>query len=64
MDDHEDRVVEEKAQLDGKIGRLSDFMHGDAYQTLSATDQGLLMVQFRIMKSYSQVLADRIRRFS
>jgi len=64
MDDHEDRVVEEKAQLDEKIGRLSDFMHGNIYPKLSATDQGLLMVQIRTMGAYSGVLAYRIERFS
>ena len=63
MNDHEERIVEERMHLYEKIIKLSDFMHGEIYPKLPATDQGLLMVQFRIMKSYSQVLTDRIERF-
>ena len=63
MNDHEERIVEERRHLHEKIIKLSDFMHGEIYPQLAATDQGLLMVQFRIMKSYSQVLTDRVERF-
>ena len=38
-------------------------MHGDIYPKLSATDQGLLMVQLSHMKPYVGALRDRIERF-
>lgn len=64
MQPHEERVVAEKAELDEKIQRLSDFMHGDVYAGLPATEQGLLMVQIRAMKCYSEALSQRIDHFA
>lgn len=63
MKDHENRVFEEQGQLDEKITKLSDFMHGKVYSNLKPVDQGLLMVQIRAMRLYSVVLSERIERF-
>ena len=60
---HEQRVIDELKALDDKISKLTDFMHGDIYAKLAATDQGLMMVQVRAMKMYSQALFDRVSRF-
>jgi hypothetical protein len=64
MNEFQTRVKEETIDLEGKIDKLIDFMHGDIYPKLTATDQGLLMVQLSHMKVYASVLRDRIERFS
>jgi len=63
MEAYQDRVVEEKKELDDKRIKLTDFMHGDTYAGLPATEQGLLMVQLVAMKNYSNVLDRRIELF-
>lgn len=64
MKDHEVRVVSEKAELDDKITKLVCFMMSDTYSSMPPVDQGLLMVQVRSMKMYSECLSDRIERFN
>ena len=64
MKDYQERVVQEKIELDQKKNALSDYMHGDFYANLPAVDQGLLMVQLEFMKGYSDTLARRIDLFS
>jgi hypothetical protein len=64
MSDFKERVINECDDLEKKIDMLIDFMHGDIYPALSATDQGLLMVQLSHMKAYANVLRDRIERFT
>jgi len=63
MLEHERRAVNECTELEAKIDKLIDFMHGDFYPTLPVIDQGLMMVQIRNMQSYASVLRDRIDRF-
>lgn len=63
MEDFQQRVVEEREELETKMAKLSDFMHGDTYTELSATDQGLLMVQLVAMQNYSDALFRRIELF-
>lgn len=55
------KLAEEGTQLEIKIDKLSEFMHGDVYPTLTPTAQGLLMVQIRYMQSYASILRDRIQ---
>ena len=63
MKDHELRVVNEKAELDDRITKLVVFMMHETYSSLPSVEQGLLMVQVRSMKMYSECLGDRIERF-
>lgn len=63
MKDHEIRVVNEKAELDDRITKLIGFMVTETYSSLPPVDQGLLMVQMRSMRMYSECLGDRISRF-
>jgi len=63
MLEHEERVIDECTELETKIDKLIDFMHGDIYPALFAVDQGMLMVQLSHMKSYASVLRNRIERF-
>jgi hypothetical protein len=64
MKNHEDRVIAEKAELEERMNKLVNFMMTDTYASLPAVDQGLLMVQVRSMKMYSECLSDRIERFN
>lgn len=63
MKDHEIRVVNEKTEVDDRIAKLVAFMMTETYSSLPPVDQGLLMVQIRSMRMYSECLGDRISRF-
>lgn len=64
MEDYQQRVADEKKELDQKLKDLRAFMHGDVYASLPAVDQGLLMVQLVAMDNYSDALARRIELFN
>ncbi len=61
---HEQRVIEEHEDLDGKITRLSAFIGTQAFGSLPRTDQWLLREQLSAMKAYLAILIARIRRFT
>lgn len=63
MEPHEKRVGKERKELSIKIDSLIDFMHGDVYASLRATEQGLLMVQLEALKMYHNTLKRRIEIF-
>lgn len=61
---YQDRVVEEKRELDEKIEKLTAFIFkGSAYKTLPEDEQNRLNRQHAIMTGYSQVLGERIANF-
>jgi hypothetical protein len=64
MEDFQQRVVNEKVQLDEKIGRLRRILNDPIFPTIPRDDQELLEHQFELMKEYSDVLGDRIKRFA
>lgn len=65
MQPHQERVVAEKAELDEKIRKLTDFMENNPiYNSLSAKDATLLARQKVYMLGYSEVLGERIATFS
>ena len=64
MQPHEQRVIEEKRELDEKLVRLSLFIGKDnIFKSLDSEDQKLLIEQETIMVDYSGILAERIERF-
>jgi hypothetical protein len=63
MEAYQERVIEEKKELDGRLDRLREFIHSSAMVVLEAEDQGLLNRQFNAMHSYSDILEQRISRF-
>lgn len=65
MQPHQERVVAEKAELDSKIEKLHNFIHGlnTPFQSVDAWEQARLQEQLRIMNSYSDVLDRRIKAF-
>lgn len=58
------RVRDEKAELDGKLTRLLAFRAGETFKALPLDEQTRLTMQSDAMTSYSLVLGDRIAAFS
>jgi len=65
MEAYQERVIEEKNQLDEKIGKLMDFIEGrDFSRKITLAEQKRMRRQEMIMELYSEVLADRIKHFT
>lgn len=60
---HQQRVVDEKAQLDERLGKLVAFYDTPIYASLDKAEQGRLMRQGQAMSEYSQILGERINVF-
>lgn len=63
MQEHEQRVVDEHAELQDKAGKLDTFLNGNFYKTLPKEDQELLAQQSIHMQAYLHTLECRIARF-
>lgn len=63
MAPHQERVVAEKAELDGKLVKLADFIKGPQPAIISDAAWGLLIQQHSVMSMYSNILAERIALF-
>jgi hypothetical protein len=61
--DHEQRVVDEKTELDIKLERLKVFLTADIFSTLTMQNQDLLSTQCSYMAAYSRILGERINLF-
>lgn len=61
---HQERVVDEKAELDGRLRSLTSFTLGETFHTLPEEDRELLLIQRAQMASLSYTMGARIRRFS
>ena len=60
---HQQRVVEERAELEDKLGKLQAFITGESFATLSDAEQGQLVLQHKLMKSYALILKRHIDAF-
>jgi len=60
---HQQRVVDEKEQLDFKLAGLNAFLSTRTFDSLGKLEQGRMLRQAGFMSQYSAVLADRIRAF-
>lgn len=63
MQPYQQRVVDERAELEDKISKLAAFRKTDLHKSLDAVDRELLKQQFRAMMRYSNILGERIVRF-
>lgn len=63
MQDWQQRVVEEKSDLDVKIKKLETFVLSEKWYGLDPIDQDLLKRQLFVMIQYTNRLRDRIARF-
>ena len=62
---HQQRVVQEKEELDEKLSKLSAFIDSPNF-TITVNDENeiaRLVCQEEIMKDYSEILAERIAAF-
>lgn len=61
---HQQRVIEEKRELDAKATALSNFIGlNKTFETIDATEQERLREQCEIMWQYSEILGARIAAF-
>ena len=60
---HQQRVIEERAELHAKIEKLEAFLDSDTFRELQIMDQCYLARQRTLMREYCQVLDFRIARF-
>ena len=60
---HQERVVEEKRELDEKLSKLSAFGISPLFTTLNPEEQGRLNRQYLVMEEYSRILRERIAAF-
>lgn len=66
MQPHQERVVAEKKEVDDKLEKLLAFIDagkGPIFLKLVTEERERLTTQGRIMKEYSDILADRIAAF-
>lgn len=64
MQPHQQRVVDEKRDLDEKREKLGQFKNTDLFASLPWQEQERLNTQAHIMTMYSAVLGERIAAFS
>lgn len=64
MQPHQQRVVDEKLELDKKAHALSDFIgNSPIFETLDIAEQERLKEQNDVMWQYSEILGARIKAF-
>ena len=64
MQPHQQRVVDEKTELDAKANALSQFIgNSPIFETLDAAEQERLKEQNDVMWKYSEILGARIAAF-
>ena len=61
--DWQQRVVQEKQELDGRMAKLIAFFDTPAYEQLETEDRLLLIAQHTHMRALSDTLGTRIARF-
>lgn len=60
---HQQRVVDEKNELDERLSKLDAFLHTDTFKRLRNEEQILLDRQATAMRIYSNILRERIDLF-
>lgn len=61
---HQQRVVDEKRDLDQKILSLMRFMTTKTFEGLDNGEQSRLRIQFSAMQTYGTALGERIAHFT
>jgi len=57
------RVIEERNELDEKLDKLLDFCDTTIFESLPDEEKTSLLIQQNLMAAYSNVLQSRIKRF-
>ncbi len=64
MQPFQQRVVDEKRELDDRLSKLQVFLAGGQFNGLDAAEKDRLCRQESLMSAYSNVLRDRIAEFA
>lgn len=62
-EDYQQRVVDERVELEEKLLKLQTFLISEKSNSLDSVDRKLLTRQAAIMLDYSEILSERIDRF-
>lgn len=57
---HQQRVLDEKKELDERIEKLSAFVNSENISKASVNEQGLLQEQLVVMRELQEILQERI----
>lgn len=60
---HQQRVIDEKTELDDKISRLKPFFTSAIFAGLPQPERERMCRQLPLMEQYSEVLGERIAAF-
>ena len=60
---HQQRVIEEKRELDDRIERLMTFLNARMFRELTTGEQSRLRIQLYAMQTYGTILGERIVHF-
>lgn len=60
---HQQRVVQEKQELDERLSKLHSFLGSQVFNSLDADEQSRLRRQADLMNQLSIVLGERIAKF-
>jgi hypothetical protein len=63
MQPYQERVVQEKTELDIKIGKLNSFIESPKFYTVTQLERRHLIRQMQAMGTYSDILGERISAF-
>jgi hypothetical protein len=63
MEPYQQRVVEEKTELDIKLEKLETFLNGDIFESIPEDESRRLVRQRLVMAEYSTILGERIANF-
>ena len=63
MQPHQQRVVEERAELEDKLGKLQTFILSERFVSVPDDEQGRMVLQHHIMNALALVLEQRIAAF-
>lgn len=64
MQDYQQRVINEKIELDTRREKLGEFKNTNQFIMLPWQDQELMNTQAHLMTAYSAVLGERIASFT
>lgn len=64
MEAYQQRVIDEKTELNTKFEALNKFLNTEPFDKLSSENQELLYTQTEIMHEYLEILEERIKLFN
>ncbi|HEY1646237.1 MAG TPA: hypothetical protein VGF75_07825 [Candidatus Saccharimonadales bacterium] len=64
MKDYQQRIVDERSQLNGRLSRLWHFIdESNMFSELPESEKDLLRKQYAVMLAYSAILDERTKLF-